>query len=235
MKISIVIPVYGSAEILEEGHAFISKILKDITSEYEILYRNDCSPDNSQVILDRLAAKDKKVRIFINPKNMGLGYNLRNLFNDAQGEYVIYLDADAYQCFDLTLIKKFIDDMKDREVTIASRYEVATRQIPWYREYPSTIYYLINKILFGISLRDVGSGFVIFKKKALNKINLASNGFDIHVEIFAKLAKTGAKIQEIPITYKHWYGGSFDVFKHGPKTLLNTIKLFFLIRILNKR
>ena len=235
MKIAIVIPVYGSADILEEGHAFISKILKEITLGYEILYRNDCSPDNSQIILDKLVAKDKKVRTFTNTKNMGLGYTLRKLFNDAQGEYVIYLDADAYQCFDLTLIKKFIDDMKDRDVTIASRYEIATRQIPWYREYPSTIYYLINKILFGMSIRDVGSGFVIFKKKALNKINLTSKGFDIHVEIFAKLVKTDASIREIPITYKHWYGGSFDVFKHGPKTVLNTIKWFFLIRIFNKR
>lgn len=235
MKLSIVIPVYESAQILEQGYFFILKILKNITQDYEILYRNDGSSDNSQEVLNKLCSQDKNVRIFSNKKNKGLGFTLRSLFKDAKGEYIIYLDADSYQCFDLSLIERFIKEMKENDVIIASRYEVATRQIPFYRVYPSRVYYWINKVLFGISIKDIGSGFVVFKKKALNIVNLNSDGFDIHIEIFAKLHKAGFRIKEIPVNYTHWYGGSFNVFKHGPKTLLNTIKLFFSIKVFNRK
>lgn len=227
MKLSLLIPVYGSEKILEESHKHFKKAAELITKDYEILFRYDCSPDNSYEVLKRIAKKDKKVRIFKNEKNMGIGFTLRNLFKDSKGDYVIYFDADAYKCFRLGDIKKLIDEIKNYDVVIASRYKESKENVPWYRIYPSEIYFWIYRILFRLNIRDIGSGFVIFRKKALDLINLVSNGFDIHLEIYAKLKKAGFKIKEIPVFYKHWYGGSFNVLKHGPKTLWSTLKLRF--------
>jgi len=229
MKISAVIPVYNSGKILSGTYNNIDSELKKITDKYEILFRDDGSKDNSKECLDKLAKK-KNVKVFFNGENKGLGYTLRSLFKDAKGEYVIYFDADAYLCFDLTLLQNFVEKMKENDVLIASRYERKNRNIPFYRVYPSRVYNFINKILFGLDIEDIGSGFVIFKKKAIDSINLESDKFDIHVELFAKLKKAGYKIEEIPVNYNHWYGGSFDVFKHGPKTLLNTFKVWYKIR-----
>jgi len=116
------------------------------------------------------------------------------------------------------LLKK----INDGDVIIASRYR--NNKIPFYRLFPSLIYRLVNRFLFGVDIDDIGSGFVIFKKKVLDGINLRSNGFDIHIELFTKIKKSGFKIIEAPVKYTHWKGGSFRVLKHGPRTLTNTLK-----------
>jgi glycosyltransferase involved in cell wall biosynthesis len=229
MKISAIIPVYNSSKILEDAYKNIDNQLKKITDNYEILFRDDGSKDDSRDVLNKLVKK-KNIKVFFNEGNRGLGYTLRNLFNDSKGEFIIYFDADAYLCFDLGLLNHFIEKMKDVDVIIASRYEKHTRKIPFYRVYPSRIYNVINNVLFNLDIEDIGSGFVIFKKNALNNIDLQSNDFDVHIELFAKLKKAGYKIEEIPVNYNHWYGGSFDVFKHGPKTLLNTFKIWYRLR-----
>ena len=229
MKISAIIPVYNSSKILEDAYKNIDNQLKKITDNYEILFRDDGSKDDSRDVLNKLVKK-KNIKVFFNEGNRGLGYTLRNLFNDSKGEFIIYFDADAYLCFDLGLLNHFIEKMKDVDVIIASRYEKHTRKIQFYRVYPSRIYNVINNVLFNLDIEDIGSGFVIFKKNALNNIDLQSNDFDVHIELFAKLKKAGYKIEEIPVNYNHWYGGSFDVFKHGPKTLLNTFKIWYRLR-----
>lgn len=233
MKISAVIPVYNSSKILFNSYKNIKNELKKITKDYEILFRNDVSKDESWDALKKIAQKDRKVKIFSNSENRGLGFTLRKLFNDAKGDYVIYFDADAYLCFDLGLLKKFLKIMEDEaDVVIASRYEKKDSSIPFYRVYPSKFYNLLNRILFNISIEDIGSGFVVFKKKVLRRVNLKSDGFDIHIEMFAKIKRAGFRIKEVPVTYKHWYGGAFDVLKHGPKTLLNTLRLWYKLFVL---
>lgn len=226
MKLSIVVPVYGSEKILKDSYKEFTKAVKSVTNDYEMLFRIDASPDNSEEVLKKIASKDKKVKIFSHKPNRGLGYTLRKLFQDAKGEYVIYFDADAFLSFDMEMFPVLLKKAEANDTIIASRY-VRSPQVPYYRHFASEVYSIINKTLFGINIRDIGSGFVIFKKQVLENINLISNGFDIHIEIYSKLARKNYKIKEIPAAYKHWTGGSFKVFKHGPKTLLNTILLKF--------
>lgn len=232
MKLSLVVPVYGSEKILEKAHKEFTKAVKSVTNDYELLFRIDDSPDNSEQVLKKIISKDKKVKIFSHKPNKGLGYTLRKLFQDAKGDYIVYFDADAFLSFDLEMFPVLFKKTKTSDAVIASRY-VKSPQVPFYRHFASEIYSLINNTLFGIRIRDIGSGFVIFKKKAIRNINLTSDGFDIHIEIYSKLARKKYKIEEVPATYKHWRGGSFKVFKHGPKTLLNTILLGF--RMLMKK
>ena len=57
-------------------------------------------------------------------------------------------------------------------------------------------------------------------------LRLKSDGFDIHAEVYVKMAKKGYKILEVPLAYKHWDGGSFRLLRHGPKALVSTLKLW---------
>ena len=224
LKLSAVIPVYNSGEIIFGTYESIKKEFERITDDYEILFRNDGSTDNSEEVLKKITEKDKKVQFFSN-SNHGLGYVLRKLFKDANGDYVFYFDADAYLSFDLAVLPKLLNKMNDADVVIASRYKKV--KVPLSRRIPSLIYSKINRLLFGIDIVDVGSGFVLFKKEALDKVKLSSNGFNIHVELFTKIKKIGFKLIEVPVTYSHWEGGSFKILKHGPVTLIETFKLWW--------
>lgn len=225
MKLSAVIPVYNSEKIIFGTYENVKAEFERITKNYEILFRNDGSTDNSKKILDEIAKKDRRVKVFSN-HNHGLGFVLRKLFKDATGDYVIYFDADVYVSFDLSVLPILLKKMKYADVVIASRY--IKGNIPLIRYMPSRTYKIINQLLFGIGISDIGSGFVIFKRKVLDKINLSATGFDIHIEMYVKIKKAGFKIIEVPVKYIHWNEGSFKVIKHGPQVLINTFKIWLI-------
>lgn len=231
MKISIVVPVYGSAKILEGSHEAFTRAVGKVTGDYEILFRVDGSPDNSTEVLKGIADRDDHVRVFSHTPNRGLGYTLRSLFRDARGEYVIYFDADAFISFDMSFLKVVVEKIEEAGVdaVIASRY-FSNPILPFQRWLASETYYLMNKLLFGIEIRDIGSGFVIFRRSSLDAVVLTSNGFEIHTEIFVRLAKSGFRVIELPLPYKHWEGGSFNLLKHGPKAVFSTIRLWKELR-----
>lgn len=221
MKLSAVIPVYNSGKIIFDTYTNVKKQFEKITDDYEILFRNDGSSDDSKERLEKIAKKDKKVKIFSN-ENQGLGFVLRKLFKDATGDFIIYFDADVHLSFDLNSLSYLLNKTSNSDVVIASRYR--GNKIPLRRIIPSLTYRFINRLLFGINLNDTGSGFVIFKKKVFDGLKLYSNGFDIHVELFTKIKKSGHMIIEVPVKYSHWDSGSFKVLKYGPSTLINTLK-----------
>ena len=221
IKLSAVIPVYNSGSILHETYRHVKQALSKVTGDYEILFRNDGSTDESQQVLERIAKSDKHVRIFRN-ENHGLGFVLRRMFKDARGDIIIYLDADAYMTFGLSQLPNLIEKAKEADAIIASRYMQG--RIPLHRFVPSRTYKIINMALFGMGIDDIGSGFVVFKKSALDRIKLYSDGFEIHIEIYTKLHKAGFRVIEVPTDYVHWDEGSFKMLKHGPRTLAMTLK-----------
>ena len=225
MKISILIPVYGSEKILARGYKSFSDAVKRTTDDYEIIYCVDGSPDKSEELLRSIAAKDPNVTVHSHSPNRGLGYTLRKLIKESSGDYVIYFDADSFLCFDLSFLPAMVEKISDVDAVIVSRY-MFNPVLPFHRWLASESYYLLNKILFGIEIRDIGSGFVIFRKSALETLDLSADGFEIHSEIFVRMARKKYKVIEVPLAYKHWPGGSFRFFKHGLKALIYTFKLF---------
>jgi dTDP-4-amino-4,6-dideoxygalactose transaminase/glycosyltransferase involved in cell wall biosynthesis len=71
MKLGIVIPVYGNEKSLIDLHHRISQAFFKSDIELTIFFVNDRSPDNSQNILEELAAKDSRVRVLLLSKNHG--------------------------------------------------------------------------------------------------------------------------------------------------------------------
>ena len=89
--VSVVLPVHSVQDYIEEC---IRSIQMQTLREIEIIPINDCSPDGSQDIIDRLAAEDPRIRPIVLKDNVGQGF-ARNIGLDAaRGEYVFLLDSD---------------------------------------------------------------------------------------------------------------------------------------------
>jgi len=232
MKISAVIPIYNAANTIPKSYLRLKSLLNDTGEDYEIIFRDDASRDNSLAILREIAKTNNRVKVFSHTPNRGLGYTLRKLFASSQGDIVIYLDVDL--SFDMDVLPDFLEQIKreDIDVILASRYAGHAKEIPFKRELLSRVYYFLSRILFDINVKDIGSGFVVFKKNVLNRIRLSARGFDIHIEIFAKIQEAGFKVKEIPVRYVHDHiAGTFSVLKHGPAVLLGTLKLWWSVNI----
>jgi succinoglycan biosynthesis protein ExoO len=91
--ISIVMPVYNCEKTVEKA---IESALAQSYTNIEIVVVDDCSTDDSAVLVEKLAAKDKRIKLIKLPKNVGVGGARKKAFENISGEYVTLLDADDW-------------------------------------------------------------------------------------------------------------------------------------------
>lgn len=221
--ISLAIPIYNAERMILNNYKALKRRLEDMNQDYEILFGDDGSIDRSKDILEGIARYDHKIRVFSHP-NRGLGYTLRQLFEYASGDVIIYLDIDLP--FGVESLSQLLETIKYTDVVLASRYKNLNNRIPVQRKITSRFYYFLCKFLFDIPVKDIGSGLVIFRKEVLDSLNLSSCGFDIHIELFTKIRKQGFSIREVPLQYTYNGYTTFSILSHGPSILINTIKLW---------
>ena len=97
-KVSVVVPVYNVEEYLA---ACLESITNQTYTDLEILCINDCSTDNSRVVLKEYQQKDARVIILDNEKNGGLAHTRNVGFGKAAGEYILFVDSDDVIASDL--------------------------------------------------------------------------------------------------------------------------------------
>lgn len=89
-KISIIIPIYNVEKYLP---ACVESILQQTYKNLEAILVDDGSPDRCPVICDELAQKDDRIRV-IHQKNKGLSGARNTGIDNAQGDYLIFVDSD---------------------------------------------------------------------------------------------------------------------------------------------
>jgi len=223
MDVSIVIPIYNSANLIEDAILRINKTLNGLPLNYEIIFRDDSSTDGSKEVLKKVSKKYKNVRCFYNKLNEGIGYTLIKLFQVASGELVFYSDCDLPFSQDVFL--KIMKDSAGADIVVYSRYKEIKNQIPVFRKLISRLYYYLCRSLFGINVKDIGSGAVAIRRKALDNFKFYSFGFTFHVEIFINAQDLGLTIKEIAAKWHGNSSGSFSIVKHGPKTIIESLIL----------
>ncbi len=199
--ISIVIPVFNEAKS-------IHKILERVVSadscglKKEIIIVNDGSSDGTLEVLHKLNSK-KQFIIISYPKNHGKGYAMRQGIHAATGDFVLVQDADLeYSPKDYP---KLLKPLLAKETTVV----YGSRRIAENNKRYSSIFFFLGGILvskatnflFGSKLTDVTTGYKVFRRDLLQKVDLTCDGFEFCDEVTAKLLNLDVKITEVPIAY----------------------------------
>lgn len=95
--ISILIPIYRVENYIERClHSVFGQTYENI----EYVFINDCSPDRSMVVLERVMQlypnRIKFVKVISHSKNVGIAQTRNELLKEAEGEYCIFIDSDDY-------------------------------------------------------------------------------------------------------------------------------------------
>lgn len=90
-RVSVIVPVYDVEAWLP---ACLDSVLAQTLPDIEVICVNDASPDGCAAILDAYAQRDPRVRVFTLEQNSGQGVARNAGFDNAQGEYVYFLDSD---------------------------------------------------------------------------------------------------------------------------------------------
>lgn len=108
--LSIVTTLYNSAPYLEEFHDRVCKAASQITRDYEVIFVNDGSPDNSLEVALELHRKYPRVGIVDLSRNFGHHKAMMTGLIHARGDFVFLLDSDLEE--EPELLHKFFDEMK---------------------------------------------------------------------------------------------------------------------------
>ena len=93
-KISLIIPCLNEEESLPIFYDEVTKVIKKMNVDYELLLIDDGSSDNTRKIMEDLAKKDKKVKFISFSRNFGKEAAMFAGFSNASGDYVAVMDAD---------------------------------------------------------------------------------------------------------------------------------------------
>lgn len=99
-KVSVIMPVYNAAKFLDDS---ISTVISQTEKNIELLCVDDGSTDESANIIKKYMANDERIKYF-RQENSGAGVARNTGMKLAQGEYLLFLDAD--DCFEKTLIEE---------------------------------------------------------------------------------------------------------------------------------
>ena len=204
---SIVIPAYNEGARLG---ASLQKVLAYVHArawDAEVIVVNDGSRDNTADIIREFAAKDTIVRLIENPGNHGKGYSVRNGMLHAQGEIVIFSDADLSSPIEES--SKLLDALQDgADIAIGSRWlraETQTQRQPLHRQLFGRIFNLLLRITLGLHFKDTQCGFKAFRRTAAQAIfplqKIERWGFDPEILFLAR--KMGFKVKEVPVLWGH--------------------------------
>jgi len=203
MELSVVIPALHEAEnlakLLPQLHAVLSSLGQEQNPvghglEYEIIVVDNHSPDDTA----QVCAAERAT--LIQQSEPGYGGALWAGFAHASGEHILTMDAD------LSHVPDFVPTMwqhrDSAELVIASRYvEGGRADMPKYRHVLSVILNQVYSKVLSLPVKDISSGFRLYRASILKNLDLRSHDFDALEEILIKCYAAGYKIVEIPFHY----------------------------------
>ncbi len=93
-KISVIPICYKDEASVREMHRRVSEVMRGLTPNYEIIYVNDCSPDNALSILRELAATDPHLTVISHARNFGSHMAFTSGLKYCTGDAAVLLDGD---------------------------------------------------------------------------------------------------------------------------------------------
>jgi glycosyltransferase involved in cell wall biosynthesis len=200
-KLSIVVPVYNEerwvAALLDRVRAADASGLAK-----EIVVVDDCSTDGTAAILADYAVQHPEVRVFRQEPNRGKGAALRRGFAEVTGDLVLIQDADLeYDPKEYpVLLAPILDGRAD--VVFGSRFlGGAHRVLFFWHSVGNRVLTTLSNMLTNLNLTDMETCYKVFRTEVIRGVTLEQDRFGFEPEIVAKVAHSGARIFEVPISY----------------------------------
>jgi glycosyltransferase involved in cell wall biosynthesis len=228
-KVSVIVPIYNVEAYL--GRC-LDSLVNQTLEEIEIICINDCSLDNSLVMLNKYAKKDKRIKIIDFEKNQGVSIARNAGIKIAQGEYIGTVDPDDY--VDLNYYEKLYLKAKETDSDIVHA-NLKLKELRNVKEYINQVK-RIGKIYFLVShclsiykvdfMRKHSLEYpakikqnedIVFLAKALFFANKVEFAKDVFYHYIARENSASKCIEK----YSHKYNGMLMVFDFINNTIID--------------
>ena len=207
MKRLVIIPTYNEKENIE---AIIRAVL-DLPVDFHILVIDDGSPDGTAAIVKQLMKDKFADRLFIverqGKQGLGTAYICGFRWGLEHGyDYIFEMDADfSHNPQDLLKLYRALDE-ENADVAIGSRYVSGVNVVNWPMGRVLMSYFASKYVrtVLGIPVHDTTAGFVGYRRKVLETIELDKirfKGYAFQIEMKFTAYKCGFVIKEVPIIF----------------------------------
>jgi glycosyltransferase involved in cell wall biosynthesis len=232
-KLSVLMPVYNEARTLK---TIVPRVLNSPAGlDIELLAVDDGSSDESVDILHKLAADDQRIKVIVQPHNMGKGKAIRTAIEHMTGDIGIIQDADLeYDPEDYPKVLAPILGGK-ADAVYGSRFAASEerRVLFFWHSMGNKVLTALSNMACDLNLTDMETCYKAVRGDILKSLRLTSDRFGIEPEITARLAAWGARIYEVPISY---HGRTYAEGKNiGWRDGLQALWLIFKFRFLDTR
>ncbi len=161
MKISAIIPSYNEQENVGLMYERMSKVLSKISDDYEIIYVNDCSRDETLLRIKALAEKDNHVKYVSFSRNFGHQIAVSAGLDVCQGDAVVIIDGDLQDPPEL--IEQMYERYKEGYKVVYARRTSRDGET-WFKKFTAKMFYRILASMTSIDIPvDVGDFRLIDK------------------------------------------------------------------------
>lgn len=193
-KVSILVPLFNEEESLGPLYQELKKVLGNISSDYEIMFVDDGSNDDSLNKIRQFAKSDNKVRYISFRKNYGKSAALNAGFRAVTGEAVITMDADLQD--DPAEIPNLLKKLEEGYDLVSGWKKV--RFDPFIKKHSSKFFNYTTRILSGIKIHDFNCGLKAYRTEVVKNINVYG---ELHRYIPVLAHNKGFQITEIPVKH----------------------------------
>jgi len=219
MRLAIIIPAHNEQDNIVD---VIHRIESFLDIPYELIVVNDHSTDATAGLVQRVSRQYSNIRLVENLNERGFANVIKTGFDNNKADVVVPVMADL--CDDLHTIKEMFKKINEGyDIVCGARYIKGGARIGGskIKGFFSCFVGWSLHYLLGIPVHDIANAFKMYRKNALDNIDIESKGFEISMEIPLKAYYSGFKISEVPTVWRERTKGksNFSMFKLLPSYL----------------
>jgi dolichyl-phosphate beta-glucosyltransferase len=226
---TFIVPAYNESERLAVSLPKILDYVHQQQLRSEIIVVNDGSTDDTADVVRSVMSRNTDIRLVENPGNRGKGYSVRHGMLEAQGDVMLFTDADLSSPI-YEAGKLFAAIEKGSDVAIGSRWlqaDLQTERQPWHRQLYGRMFNLALRLTLGLKYRDTQCGFKAFTRPAVRTIFTRQRverwGFDPELLFIAD--KFHLRTVEVPVEWAHDHRSKISPVRDGLKMALEMVSV----------
>jgi dolichyl-phosphate beta-glucosyltransferase len=228
-RISIVIPAYNEAPRLGPTLDRVLDFVRKQGWDAEVIVVDDGSRDGTADIVRGYGKNNEIVRLLQNPGNRGKGYSVRNGVMNANGQIILFTDADLSSPIEEA--PKLLEVIESgADVAIGSRWmrsELQTRRQSVARQVLGRVFNLLLRVVLRLDFKDTQCGFKAFRRNAARALfplqKIERWGFDPEILFLADRA--GFRVVEVPVRWGHDSGTRISPIADGSRMVGEMLRI----------